>query len=513
MEFKHKDPLVELQLNQKKSAVEISAEILALGNQLVRTCVEQGGAIQAWFSRVDGKQDVHWIASWPADSLPSHFSSQALKSVVTLGKKFIFHDHTELVSGGIFPVKKDGSVVCLLALVSDQTDYFSESTVAWIQALTETISYNIFQLEYQTKKVHVEFSINRILQSRLNFRDTFQAIFDVLSDIVEADAAIALKYNSISRQFSLLGTHGFGARTIAKVHMYIENGLQKRFVSESQSIQIENIPISDSGEGFNDLFSREGFQAYVTIPLINRRELLGVFEVFWREIQYADSWKLDILQTVGESIAFAMEHTTIVEELKRRNEELTSTYTSTIEGLSRALELRDLETEGHTRRVGELTIRLAEQMQIPPDQRASIQQGALLHDIGKLGIPDAILLKPGSLTPQEWKVMQQHPLYAYNILASILTLRQALVIPLYHHERWDGSGYPYGLKGEQIPLSARLFAVVDVYDALTSDRPYRSAWSRSEALDYLREQAGKLFDPQVVTHFLELANSESMINK
>jgi HD-GYP domain-containing protein (c-di-GMP phosphodiesterase class II) len=205
-----------------------------------------------------------------------------------------------------------------------------------------------------------------------------------------------------------------------------------------------------------------------------------------------------------------MEHTAIVEELKHRNEELTSTYTSTIEGLSRALELRDLETEGHTRRVSDLSLRLAEHMQIPPDQRVFIQQGALLHDIGKLGIPDAILLKPGSLTPQEWKVMQQHPLYAYNILASILTLRQALAIPLYHHERWDGSGYPYGLKGEQIPLSARLFAVVDVYDALTSNRPYRSAWSRSEAVDYLHEQSGKLFDQRVVTHFLDLINSGSL---
>jgi HD-GYP domain-containing protein (c-di-GMP phosphodiesterase class II) len=129
-----------------------------------------------------------------------------------------------------------------------------------------------------------------------------------------------------------------------------------------------------------------------------------------------------------------------------------------------------------------------------------------LHDIGKLGIPDAILLKPGSLTPQEWKVMQQHPLYAYNILAPIINLRQALDIPLYHHERWDGSGYPYGLKGEQIPLTARLFAVIDVYDALTSDRPYRSAWTRSQAIEYLQEQAGQLFDPQVVAYFLELVN-------
>jgi HD-GYP domain-containing protein (c-di-GMP phosphodiesterase class II) len=502
--------LVELQLSQTESASKITANILALGNQLVRTCVERGGATQAWFSRVDVKQNVHWIASWPEGTLSSQFSSEAVNDVLTHGRNYTFYDHDELVSGGIFPVKKDGHVISLLALISDQTDYFCSSAISWIQALTETISYILFQLEEQNKKIQVEYSINRILQSRLDFKGAFKAIFEVLSDIVEADAAIALKYNPISQKFNLLGTHGLDKGAIAKIHLYSDSGLTKQVIDKGQAIQVDNMRVSDTGESFNDLFSQEGFQAYVTIPLINRNEFLGVFEVLWRDIYYADTWKLDVLQLVGESITFAMEHTAIVEELKHRNEELTSTYTSTIEGLSRALELRDLETEGHTRRVSDLSLRLAEHMQIPPDQRVFIQQGALLHDIGKLGIPDAILLKPGSLTPQEWKVMQQHPLYAYNILASILTLRQALAIPLYHHERWDGSGYPYGLKGEQIPLSARLFAVVDVYDALTSNRPYRSAWSRSEAVDYLHEQSGKLFDQRVVTHFLDLINSGSL---
>jgi HD-GYP domain-containing protein (c-di-GMP phosphodiesterase class II) len=150
-------------------------------------------------------------------------------------------------------------------------------------------------------------------------------------------------------------------------------------------------------------------------------------------------------------------------------------------------------------------MRLVEHMQIPPDQWDAIRQGALLHDIGKLGIPDAILLKPGSLTPSERKVMQQHAMYGYNILAPIINLRQTLDIARYHHERWDGKGYPYGLKGEQIPLVARLFAVVDVFDALTSDRPYRPAWTHAKTLAYIREQSGYIFDPQVATYFLEIA--------
>jgi putative nucleotidyltransferase with HDIG domain len=173
--------------------------------------------------------------------------------------------------------------------------------------------------------------------------------------------------------------------------------------------------------------------------------------------------------------------------------------------LSRALELRDLETEGHTRRVSRLTMQLVEHIQIPPEQWDSIRQGALLHDIGKLGIPDAILLKPGSLTPREKKVMQQHVMYGYNILAPITSDRNILDITLYHHEHWDGTGYPYGLKGEQIPQMARVFAVVDVFDALKSDRPYRTAWSHSKVIEYLKEQSGRCFDPQVVKLFLEIA--------
>ena len=506
MPFELKGSAIDLRLNKNQSAIEISADILVLGNKLVRTCVELGGATQAWFAKVDEKQIAHWVTGWPNNTSPVQFSSQTLHDVIYLGKEFTYHNHTELVSGGLFPILKDGQVVGLLALLSDQTDYFCSSTLAWIRALTETLSYSVIQVENQMKKVQAEYSVNRILQSGMSLRETFRAIFELLSDLADVEAAIVLKYKPASQQFDLLVTHGIDAKSLAKIHLYIENGLTRRTVGGGRSIQAGNWMASELGESHFNLFAQEGFQAHITIPLIGRYDLLGVIEIFWRASHDIDTWKLEILQMVGEAVTFFLEHTTIIEALKRRNDELSSTYTATIEGLSRALELRDLETDGHTRRVSALTLRLTEHMQIPADQRASIQQGALLHDIGKLGIPDAILLKPGSLTPREWKVMQQHPLYAYNILAPIVSLREALDIPLYHHERWNGTGYPYGLAGEQIPLSARLFAVVDVYDALTSDRPYRSAWSRSQALEYLQEQAGQQFDPHVVAHFLEMIN-------
>ena len=177
-------------------------------------------------------------------------------------------------------------------------------------------------------------------------------------------------------------------------------------------------------------------------------------------------------------------------------------YDATIEGWSRAMDLRDEETEGHTQRVTDLTLKLARLMGIRDDQLIHIRRGALLHDMGKLGIPDQILLKPGKLTDDEWVIMRKHPVYAYDMLSSIEYLRPALDIPYCHHEKWDGSGYPRGLKGEEIPLAARIFAVIDAWDALTSDRPYRKAWSREKTLAYIREQTGSHFDPQVVEVFL-----------
>jgi cyclic di-GMP phosphodiesterase len=191
-------------------------------------------------------------------------------------------------------------------------------------------------------------------------------------------------------------------------------------------------------------------------------------------------------------------------KLREANTQLLSAYEATIEGWSHALDLRDRETEGHSRRVTQLTARLAQALGMSDDEIMHIRRGALLHDMGKIGIPDSILHKPDKLTDEEWRIMRKHPQLAYDMLYPIEYLRRALEIPLNHHEKWDGTGYPSGLKGEEIPIVARLFAVVDVWDALTSDRPYRPAWSQEEALNYIREQSGKHFDPQVVDLFFNV---------
>jgi len=190
--------------------------------------------------------------------------------------------------------------------------------------------------------------------------------------------------------------------------------------------------------------------------------------------------------------------------LQRAHEDLREAYDRTIEGWVLALDLRDRETEGHTQRVTQMAIRLARELGCTEEELLHIHRGALLHDMGKMGIPDEILQKPGPLTEEEWIIMHKHPLYAYQMLSPIHYLSPSLIIPYCHHERWDGSGYPQGLKGEEIPLFARLFAVVDVWDALSSDRPYRKRLPPQEVADYLREEAGRLFDAYIVDKFLSL---------
>jgi HD-GYP domain-containing protein (c-di-GMP phosphodiesterase class II) len=181
---------------------------------------------------------------------------------------------------------------------------------------------------------------------------------------------------------------------------------------------------------------------------------------------------------------------------------------ATIEGWSRAMDLRDKETEGHTQRVTEMTIRLARAMGLNDQEISQIRRGALLHDMGKLGVPDDILFKPDKLNDAEWAIMRQHPQYAYDMLCSIDYLKPALDIPYSHHEKWDGTGYPQGLKGEQIPMAARLFAIVDVWDALQSDRPYRAGWPKEKVLDHIRSLSGTHFDPQVVELFLRVMQED-----
>jgi putative nucleotidyltransferase with HDIG domain len=225
-------------------------------------------------------------------------------------------------------------------------------------------------------------------------------------------------------------------------------------------------------------------------------------EVYLRSPFSPDNDWLEFLGTLGGQVAVAIDSASLFEQLQRSTNDILQAYDATIEGWSRALDLRDKETEGHTQRVTRMTIELARALGMPEEQLVHVRRGALLHDIGKLGVPDAVLLKPGPLTDEEWVLMKQHPALAYGMLSPIDYLRPAMDIPWCHHEKWDGSGYPRGLAGETIPLAARIFSVVDVWDALMSDRPYRPSWTRERAIEYIRTQSGVDFEPRIAAEFL-----------
>ena len=242
----------------------------------------------------------------------------------------------------------------------------------------------------------------------------------------------------------------------------------------------------------------------VCVPLQTTTSAIGLVYLNWKKKAAITTDELRLLESIAEIAANAIHRSTLYEQTVRQAQELAQAYDATIEGWSRALDLRDRETEGHTQRVTELTLELAREMGIPEPDLIHMRRGALLHDIGKMGVPDNILRKAGGLSEEEWAIMRQHPQYACEMLSSIAYLQPALDIPWSHHEKWDGAGYPRGLRGEEIPLAARIFAVADVFDALTSDRPYRPAWTKRKALAYIRQQAGRHFDPNVAETFLKM---------
>lgn len=249
--------------------------------------------------------------------------------------------------------------------------------------------------------------------------------------------------------------------------------------------------------------AQAGYIAYYCTPLIAKGRVLGVVEIFNRKALPSDPDWISFFEALADQAAIAIDNASLMEMVEKTNQELIAAYDATIQGWAHALELRDVGTEGHSQRVLNLTLLIAREMGFQENDLVHFRRGALLLDIGKMAVPDAILFKAGPLLPEEWKIMRKHPQYAYELLSGVPFLKPALDIPYCHHERWDGSGYPRGLKGEEIPLAARIFAVVDVWDALLSNRPYRDAWDEERAKKYIQQNAGILFDPVIVEVFLK----------
>ena len=272
------------------------------------------------------------------------------------------------------------------------------------------------------------------------------------------------------------------------------------FVSDTSRVSVQVVP-QQVRALVKPLLSFLGSPPGIFAPLVYDGKIMGMLNIVGPDLTEAD---IPTMQAFANQIAVALENTRLVEKLQSANDALEMAYQKTLEGWVQALDLRDNETEGHTSRVAEQTVKLAQFMGVEDGQLQHIRRGALLHDIGKMAIPDSILRKPGPLTEAEWKVMRQHPQMAYAWLSSIDYLKPAIDIPYCHHEHWDGSGYVQNLAEDQIPYWARIFSIIDVWDAMRSDRPYRKAIPEPETLEYIEAERGKLFDPRVVEAFFDL---------
>lgn len=344
--------------------------------------------------------------------------------------------------------------------------------------------------------------IDMAIMASLDLRVTLEVILDQVTRLLGVDAAEILLLTPASQTLYFAAERGFRTQALQYTRLRVGDGHAGQAALERRTVTIANLAEQPGGFLRSPLMPEEGFVSYVAVPLLAKGEVKGVLELFHRSpLTTTRDWAR-FLEALAGQTAIAVDNSALFDDLQLANVELTLAYDATIEGWSKALDLRDKETEGHSQRVTDLTVRLARDLKMSEEEIVHVHRGALLHDIGKMGIPDGILLKPGALTVEEWGLMRRHPVYAHDLLSPIRYLRPALDIPYCHHEKWDGTGYPRGLRGDQIPLAARIFAVADVWDALTSDRPYRAAWPKEKALAHIRDQAGSHFDPQVVETFL-----------
>jgi putative nucleotidyltransferase with HDIG domain len=360
------------------------------------------------------------------------------------------------------------------------------------------------QLTYQLKRQEALRKMDTMIASGGDLSIPLHYLLEQTCNLLEVDATDILILDPVSMRLEVYDSVGFNHN----LHLHHSFRMGDSWAGEAAysrtSLIIPNIFEDKHGWTLPPYWVEEGFQAYFGVPLKVKGDIKGVLELFHRSpINPSREW-INYMDTLAGQAAIAIDSSELFERLQQSNASLVVAYDATLEGWSQAVEMHDKETGAHGRRLADKTVVLARKMGVSSDQLVHISRGALLHDIGKMGVPDYIIMKPGTLNLDETNIMRQHPVKGYKMLARINYLRPAIDIPYCHHERWDGSGYPRGLKGEDIPLSARIFMVVDVWDALTNDRYYRAAWSPEKTLAYIMEKSGTLFDPEVVEYFIDL---------
>ncbi len=516
--------------------LSLTLDLHHLAHDIVRACVESFGVTVAWLGRAESSAAIQLLAHYPSESdfprqiaaysdessRPHSVAAQALRT----GIPAVLMDITEqpaparwraalqdlaIKSVGAFPLISRDRAVGVLSLYTADRAFFSPERIEFFQAYAHQVAAALEnarlyeEADRRLRQLQALRDIEAAISGSLDVQVTFNVFLGHVTSLLHADAADILLFNPHLQVLEYCAGRGFRSTAVQQGTLRLGEGHAGRAALERRTVTVTNLE-SDPGDGSRSrLLADEKFSGYVALPLLAKGHVKGVLEIFQRTPLGDGHDRQELLTALAGQAAIAADNATLFDELQRSNIDLALAYDTTLDGWSRALDLRDRQTEGHTRRVAEMTLRLARALGVPDPELVHMRRGALLHDIGKMAIPDAVLLKPGPLTPEEWDIMRRHPLTAYELLSSIAFLRPALDIPYCHHERWDGTGYPRGLTGQEIPLAARIFAVADAYDAMRSNRPYRPAILDDQARARIADQAGKEFDPQVVEAFIRLS--------
>jgi PAS domain S-box-containing protein len=414
----------------------------------------------------------------------------------------------------VLPLKNGETVIGALDLQSAEPSAFSEDEVRVLAQFASRASLMVeharltSETEQRLQRLSILHTVDIAVASSLDLQVTLKVFLEQVTSQLRVDAADVLLLNPFLQILEFAAGRGFRGQGVRRVNLRIGEDAAGQAALDRAMVGVSRVDLAGGVISHPERIAGEDFISMYAFPLIARGKMKGVMELYFRRQFNADREWQNFVETLARQAAVTIDDAHLFEQLQQSYTELTVAYDSTIEGWARLLEMRKIEPLGHTRHVAVMVVELARRLQVAERELKHIHRGAMLHDIGKLAIPESILLKPGSLTEDEMAVIRTHPVIARDLLTSIDYLRPAAVIPYRHHEKWDGSGYPGGLAGEQIPLAARIFSVVDVWDTLLRDQAYRSAWSETAVVKHIRARAGFDFDPRVVEVFLALLKEE-----
>jgi putative nucleotidyltransferase with HDIG domain len=398
----------------------------------------------------------------------------------------------------------------LMRVVGSLTKMGNPIVSAAIQDITRiTQSSSILEqsvndyLKVRQSQLGALMGVGRAINSSLGLNRVLEEVMDTLIELMRAERGFLMLRES-NGELVVRIARGLAHINLEEDAFKVSRTIVRKVTESGEPILTTNAQADPRFQAQMSIAALQ-LRSILCAPLKIKNELIGVIYVENRArsgmFQEND---LGMITAFADQAAVAIDNAQLFENLQASNQELQEAYQATLEGWVQALDMRDKETEGHTQRVTILTERLARTMGVEGVELINIIRGALLHDIGKMAIPDGILLKPGKLTDEERTLVQKHPQYAYDMLKRIDFLLPAIDIPYCHHEKWDGTGYPRGLKGDEIPFAARIFPVIDVWDALISDRPYRKGLPHDEVKEHIKADSGKHFDPRVVEAFLAM---------